>query len=155
MSKKFIKKLLEDIKLLQVNFIMIYIIHKISVLLKITRILKRFLIFGKWIFLAPTLRNSYIFFLYFKRNFQKLEKEEFFCKYFAKWNFLAPRLKKFLNFSKKIFISNFLQRIFFIRIFSIRIIKGSFYFVSNILRYLIDKCIESLLLPLYYCENLC
>ena len=29
--------------MLQVNFIMIYIIHKISVLLKITRILKRFL----------------------------------------------------------------------------------------------------------------
>ena len=29
--------------MLQINFIMIYIIHKISVLLKITRILKRFL----------------------------------------------------------------------------------------------------------------
>ena len=29
--------------MLQVNFIMIYIIHKISVLFKITRILKRFL----------------------------------------------------------------------------------------------------------------
>ena len=28
--------------MLQVNFIMIYVIHKISVLLKITRILKRF-----------------------------------------------------------------------------------------------------------------
>ena len=37
------KKLLEDIKMLQVNFSMIYIIHKILVLLKITRILKRFL----------------------------------------------------------------------------------------------------------------
>ena len=35
------ERLLEDIKMLQVNFIMIYIIHKIIVLLKITRILKR------------------------------------------------------------------------------------------------------------------
>ena len=40
--KKFIKKLLEDIKMLQVNFIIIHIIHKILVLLKITRIFKRF-----------------------------------------------------------------------------------------------------------------
>ena len=30
-------------KMLQVNFIMIYIVHKISVLLKIARILKHFL----------------------------------------------------------------------------------------------------------------
>ena len=37
------KKLLEDIKMLQVNLIIIYIIHKLSVLLKITRILKCFL----------------------------------------------------------------------------------------------------------------
>ena len=35
--------MLEDIKMLQLSFIMIYIIHKISVLLKITRILKHFL----------------------------------------------------------------------------------------------------------------
>ena len=42
-KKKTIKKILEDIKIQQVSFIMIYIIHKISVLLKITRILKRFL----------------------------------------------------------------------------------------------------------------
>ena len=34
---------LKDIKILQVNFIKIYIIHKIFVLLKITRILKLFL----------------------------------------------------------------------------------------------------------------
>ena len=40
--KKIIKKLLEDIKMFQVNFIIIHIIHKILVLLKITRILKRF-----------------------------------------------------------------------------------------------------------------
>ena len=39
----FLKRLLENIKMLQVNFIIIYIIHKILVLLKITRILKRFL----------------------------------------------------------------------------------------------------------------
>ena len=37
------KKLLEDMKMLQVNFIMIYIIHKILVLLKLIRILKSFL----------------------------------------------------------------------------------------------------------------
>ena len=37
------KKLLEEIKMLRVNFIMICIIHKILVLLKVTRILKRFL----------------------------------------------------------------------------------------------------------------
>ena len=37
------KKLLEDIKKMQVNFIMIYIIHKILVLIKMTRILKCFL----------------------------------------------------------------------------------------------------------------
>ena len=38
--KKLVKKTysLEDINMLQVNFIMIYIIHKISVLLKITQI---------------------------------------------------------------------------------------------------------------------
>ena len=41
--KRVIKKLIEDIKMLQVNFIMIYIIHKIFLLLKITRILKHFL----------------------------------------------------------------------------------------------------------------
>ena len=34
------KKLLENIKVLQVNFIIIYIIHKILELLKITRTLK-------------------------------------------------------------------------------------------------------------------
>ena len=38
-----IKKILEGIKMLQVNFITICIIHKILVLLKITRILKPFL----------------------------------------------------------------------------------------------------------------
>ena len=37
------KKRLGEIKILLVNFIMINIIHKILVLLKITRILKRFL----------------------------------------------------------------------------------------------------------------
>ena len=37
------KILLADIKVLQVHFIMICIIHKILVLLKTTRILKRFL----------------------------------------------------------------------------------------------------------------
>ena len=45
MYKKFTRKLhknedIEDIKTLQVNFIMIYIVHKISVLLKITIVLK-------------------------------------------------------------------------------------------------------------------
>ena len=35
--------LLVDIKMLQVSFIKIYMIHKISVLLTISRILKRFL----------------------------------------------------------------------------------------------------------------
>ena len=37
------KKLLEDIKTLQLSFIMIYIIHKTLVLIKIPRISKRFL----------------------------------------------------------------------------------------------------------------
>ena len=37
------KKLLEDITMLQVNFMIICIIHKILALLKITRTLKRFL----------------------------------------------------------------------------------------------------------------
>ena len=41
--KKYLKKLLEDMKILQVNFIMIFIIHEISILLKIIRTLKRFL----------------------------------------------------------------------------------------------------------------
>ena len=36
--KIILKKSLKDIKMLQINFIMIYIIYKISVLLKITRI---------------------------------------------------------------------------------------------------------------------
>ena len=43
MKEHFIKILLEEIKMTRVNFIMIYVIHKISVLLKITRILKLFL----------------------------------------------------------------------------------------------------------------
>ena len=43
MKEYFIKILLEEIKMTRVNFIMIYVIHKISVLLKITRILKLFL----------------------------------------------------------------------------------------------------------------
>ena len=37
------KKILEDITMLQVNFTMVCIIHKILVLFKITGILKRFL----------------------------------------------------------------------------------------------------------------
>ena len=55
MWKNFNKILLEDIKMLQVNFIIIYIIHKILVLLKITRILKHFL-------------RSIIDFYFFKNN---------------------------------------------------------------------------------------
>ena len=43
MLKKVLKKLFEDIKDIKVNFIMICLIHKILVLLKITRILKHFL----------------------------------------------------------------------------------------------------------------
>ena len=43
MKEYFIKILLEEIKMTRVNFIMIYVIHKIPVLLKITRILKPFL----------------------------------------------------------------------------------------------------------------
>ena len=48
MYKKFTRKLhknedIEDIKTLQVNFTMIYKVHKISVLLKITIVLKQFL----------------------------------------------------------------------------------------------------------------
>ena len=43
MKEHFIKILLEEIKMTRVNFIMIYVIHKIPVLLKITRILKPFL----------------------------------------------------------------------------------------------------------------
>ena len=39
---KYIQKLFDEIKMLQVNFIIICIIHKISVLLEITRILKTF-----------------------------------------------------------------------------------------------------------------
>ena len=41
--KQIIQEILENIKMLQVNFIMISIIYKILVLLKITRILKQFL----------------------------------------------------------------------------------------------------------------
>ena len=73
---KWEKKLLEDIKLLQINFIMIYIIHKTSVLLKMTRILKCILIFWKWVFLAPSLKNFFIFFLDFKKELAMLEKQE-------------------------------------------------------------------------------
>ena len=43
MKERFVKILLEEIKMTRVNFIMIYVIRKISVLLKITRILKLFL----------------------------------------------------------------------------------------------------------------
>ena len=43
MSKGIIKKLLEDMKMLQVNFVMIYMIYKILVLHKITRVLQPFL----------------------------------------------------------------------------------------------------------------
>ena len=43
MYKIFVKKLLDDIKMQQVNFIMICINQKILVLLKITVTLKRFL----------------------------------------------------------------------------------------------------------------
>ena len=43
MLKKVLKKLFEDIKDIKFNFIMICLIHKILVLLKITRILKHFL----------------------------------------------------------------------------------------------------------------
>ena len=41
--KTIIKKSLKDIKILQINYIMICISHKILVLLKITKILKPFL----------------------------------------------------------------------------------------------------------------
>ena len=57
------KKLLEDMKMLQVNFIMIYIIHKILVLLKFIRILKSFL------------RRTIDFFLK-KNNFLRLEEDK-------------------------------------------------------------------------------
>ena len=43
MEQIFVKKILEDLKMLQVSFIMITIIHKILALVKTTRILKRFL----------------------------------------------------------------------------------------------------------------
>ena len=39
-EKKIIKKLFDEIRMLQINFIMMCITHKISALLKITRILK-------------------------------------------------------------------------------------------------------------------
>ena len=42
-KKKIIKNILEDIKMLRVNCIMIYIIHKILMLLKITITLKHLL----------------------------------------------------------------------------------------------------------------
>ena len=42
MQKKFIKKLLKDTKILQINSIMIYINHKNLVFLKINRILQHF-----------------------------------------------------------------------------------------------------------------
>ena len=41
--QKIINKFLEDIETLKVDFIMIYIIHKNLVLLKLSRIVKRFL----------------------------------------------------------------------------------------------------------------
>ena len=43
MEQIFVKKILEDLKMLQVSFIMITKIHKILALVKTTRILKRFL----------------------------------------------------------------------------------------------------------------
>ena len=42
-TKNLIKKLLEGIKMLKVNFVMTWIIYKVLMLLKITRILKCFL----------------------------------------------------------------------------------------------------------------
>ena len=57
------KKLLEDMKMLQVNFIMIYIIHKILVLLKLIRILKSFL-------------RRTIDFFFKKNNFLRLEEDK-------------------------------------------------------------------------------
>ena len=42
-KKKIMKKLLADIKIQQVSFIMLCATHKVSVLLKITRMSKRFL----------------------------------------------------------------------------------------------------------------
>ena len=82
MYKKFTRKLhknedIEDIKTLQVNFIMIYIVHKISVLLKITIVLKQFLriIIAFYIFKNVICFSQHIFVKYSKieedRNIEK------------------------------------------------------------------------------------
>ena len=55
------KKRLGEIKILLVNFIMINIIHKILVLLKITRILKRFL---RSVIDFHFLKNNFLFTIY-------------------------------------------------------------------------------------------
>ena len=58
--------------MLQVDYIMICIIHKILVLLKITKILKHFL---RSIIEFYFLRNSWFFFKYITMENQSLEKE--------------------------------------------------------------------------------
>lgn len=82
MYKKFTRKLhknedIEDIKTLQVNFTMIYKVHKISVLLKITIVLKQFLriIIAFHIFKNVICFSQHIFVKYSKieedRNIEK------------------------------------------------------------------------------------
>ena len=63
LQKNLIKKidLFEDIKMLQVNF-MIYIIHKIWILLKITRII------WKIVFSNAFSRSMIDFYFFFKKN---------------------------------------------------------------------------------------
>ena len=87
-------------------------------------------------------------------DFQSLQNKKTLWKnflYFGKWNLLAPSLKNFCIFSKnnfsyisggnlqnpkigKILYLIFFIRIFCIKIFPIRIIRGSFYLSSNKLR---------------------
>ena len=91
--------------------------------------LKRFLIFRE-MELAPSLRNSYIFFYISGGNLQSLQNKNY--SYFRKWNLLIPKIKKnFIFFQKKFLYLIFFIRVFFIRIFSIIVIRRNFYVVSN------------------------
>ena len=89
----------------------------------------------------PSLKNKtkptlikFIIFREMKLSSCKHKKLWYFFKkgvslYFRKWKFLAAKLKDFLYFSQII-----LYLIFFIRIFSIRIINRNYYDISNKLR---------------------
>ena len=93
-----------------------------------------FLSFRKWEVLAPTLKKLLIF---QEGTFQAQKMRMSTWKHFLhfrKWNFLAPILRKFIV--KKLLYVIFFIRIFFNRVWSIRIIIRSFYGVSNKLKHI-------------------